>query len=214
VVAPGLKSIISAQVNKIQRERFRLKLNTTRNRNFSLISSNCLGATFYQLLNLPYATPTVGLFFFAPCFVKFISNLEGYLQEELIQVDFSQYDLGNKKRDLYNHYPLGKLGDIEIHFMHYSSWDEVLHKWNRRVNRINFSNLFFMMTDQELCSVDILQAFDQLPYPKKVCFTAKKHELASCIQIPKYAEREEVGNLVANYQLLYNRFDFPHWFDD
>lgn len=111
-------------------------------------------------------------------------------------------------------YPLGKLGDIEIHFMHYSNWDEVIDTWNRRVERINFDKLFFMFTDKDLCTYTILKSFDQLPWLKKVCFTAKKYDLKSCVQIPEFSNHNEVGNLTADYHLLNNYFDFVRWFDE
>jgi len=37
------------------------------NHNFSIISSNCVGAKIYQEFGLPYKTPFVGVFLFAPC---------------------------------------------------------------------------------------------------------------------------------------------------
>jgi uncharacterized protein (DUF1919 family) len=210
----NIKDVFDIQVAKIQRQRFRNNIYKIQQKGFTIISNNCVGSIFYQLLNLPYNTPTIGLFFFAPCFVKFASNLREYLREDLVQIEESRYTLGNIKREANHMYPLGKLGDIEIHFMHYASWDEALQKWTRRAKRIRFDNIFIISTDQELCNYSILKAFNQLPWPKKVCFTAKKYELESCVQIPYYANNDEVGNLVANYHLFNNCFDFVRWFDE
>ena len=208
------REFVDSQMKKQQKRTFQRKLCSVSNRSFTIISSNCIGGLLYQLIGIPYATPTVGLFFFAPCFVKFASNLRGYLRQDLIQITESKYPLGNVKRRDNGMYPLGRLGDVEIHFMHYSSWGEAVQKWTRRTERVNFDDLFFLLTDQDLCTHSILEEFDRLPLPKKVCFTAKQHNLASCIQVPYYEREAEVGNLVANYHLFNGCFDFAKWFDD
>ncbi len=210
----AIKHVIDGQFIKLQREGFKKRLLKIQRKDFTIISSNCIGGTLYQLLNLPYSTPCVGLLFFAPCFLKFVSNLQEYLREDLVKIPESQYFQGNLNRKANHMYPLGRLGDVEIHFMHYSSWDEAVQKWTRRTNRINFDNLFFIFTDKDLCTYPILNAYDQLAYPKKVCFTAKKYDLSSCIQIPFYANSNEVGNLAADYHLFNHCFDFVRWFDE
>lgn len=208
------KQLFDGQIKKLRRQSFKKRLQKVQRKDFTIISSNCIGGTVYQLLSLPYMTPTVGLYFFAPCFLKFVSNLQEYLGEDLIQISESKYLQGNNNRKQNNMYPLGRLGDVEIHFMHYSNWDEVIQKWTRRTNRVNFDNLFFIFTDKDLCTYPILNAYDKLVLSKKVCFTAKKYNLKSCIQIPYYANNNEVGNLAADYHLFNNYFDFVRWFDE
>jgi uncharacterized protein (DUF1919 family) len=209
-----IKRGLEKEIIKLQQDKFKKKLLKVKNKDFTIISSNCIGSKLYQLMNLPYTTPCVGLYFFAPCFLKFITNLREYLHEDLQKIDESQYLEGNENRKTHKMYPIGRLGDIEIHFMHYSSWNEAVQKWNTRAKRINFERLFFIFTDKDLCDYSILSSFDQLSYPKKVCFTAKKYILRSCVQIPFYDKCDYVGDLSTNYHLFNNTFDFVKWFDE
>lgn len=190
------------------------KLLGVRNKDFCIISSNCIGSKIYQLMNLPYNTPSVGLFFFAPDFIKFASNLKEYINNKLVPINSSKYVEANESIRLNGMYPIGKLGDVEIHFLHYSDWSEVLKKWNSRSLKINYDRLFFIFTDRDLCNYSILRAFDQLPYSKKVCFTAKKYDLRSCVQIPIFSTRNCVGDLYNNFHILNKYFDFAEWLNE
>ena len=44
-------------------------------KDFTIISNNCYGGLKYENLNLPFNSPTIGLYFYAPEFLKFIKNL-------------------------------------------------------------------------------------------------------------------------------------------
>lgn len=48
-------------------------------RNFTIISNNCWGGELYKELNLAYNTPFIGLFIYAPCYIKMLKNLRFYL---------------------------------------------------------------------------------------------------------------------------------------
>ena len=54
---------------------------------FSIICNNCLGGFIYQYYNLEYRTPTLGLFFLAEDYIKFLSNIKFYLSKELELID-------------------------------------------------------------------------------------------------------------------------------
>ena len=51
------------------------------NKDFSIISNNCWAGRVYQYLDMPYLSPTAGLYFFAPDYIKFVSNLRKYLDK-------------------------------------------------------------------------------------------------------------------------------------
>src|SRR5690606_37279406 len=84
-----------------------------KNYDFAIVSNNCWGGGFYQALGLPYNTPFIGLYINIPCYIKMLGNMNHYLQQELEFIDNSKYPI--KK----SNYPIGLLGDIEIHFLHY-----------------------------------------------------------------------------------------------
>lgn len=135
-----LRLHINKQVEYLYRAIQRKRITNT---NFTIISNNCWGGGVYEDLGLPYRTPTVGLFFFAPCYLKFIHNIREYSKMNLEFIDVSKYDKANKLKSEH-YYPIALLGgDIEIHFLHYKTTEEATEKWNRRRERINFGNLFF-----------------------------------------------------------------------
>lgn len=164
-----LKKIYEYFEHKIQifRGKYILKCN-----DFTIISNNCWGGRVYQRYALPYTSPTVGLMFYADEYIKFVSNLKYYLDQELtfIPKTESKYYQYYKEKDKY--YPIGVLDDIEIVFLHYKSEEEARKKWNRRKARINWNNLIVKFNDQNRCTPEHIKAFDQLPYQHKVCFVA------------------------------------------
>lgn len=148
--------------------------------NFTIISNNCWGGYVYQLLNLQYKSPFVGLFLYANDYYKLVSNFRYYMQQSLVCKDEMQYfEPGNY------YYPIGKLDDIEIHFLHYKSKEEAIEKWNRRKERINYNNLYFKFDNRDGATKSLLQKIDNLPYKNKVIFVNRpEDDLKSAIYIP------------------------------
>jgi uncharacterized protein (DUF1919 family) len=185
--------------------------NTIRNKDFTIISNNCWGGGVYEDLGLSYTTPTVGLFFFAPCYIKFISNLHSNLQASLQFIQESRYEKGNALLRQ-NKYPVGLINnDIEIHFLHYHSEAEALEKWTRRASRVNFDNLFLSFTDNEICTMDEIRSFDKLPY-RKIFFSAKRIDgIKSLIHLRMFDGQPGVGNLYDNRWTYRKYFDVVKW---
>ncbi len=198
------KRLIAYQIEKI-----RLK-----NSDFTIISSNCLGSKIYKDLRIPYNTPFIGLFLYAPCYLKLLNNLEFYLNSDLEFVKSSKYAEANSFRDInLNYYPIGILGNnIEIHFLHYRDEFEAQDKWQIRLKRVNMTNLFFTFTDRDLCTESHLIEFDLLNYSHKVVFTAQTHpNIKSSVWIKEYSNQPCVGDLYANAFLYKRHFDVANW---
>lgn len=183
-----------------------------KNRNFSIFSSNCLGAAIYRELGLRYTTPSVGLFFHGPCYVKLMSNFEYYLSQELRFSPESKYPLAQKNREQ-RKYPIGILGDdIEIHFLHYINEDEARTKWKYRLKRLNWENLFFLFLERDLCTPVELKIFDQINYKQKIAFTAFNYpDLKSSIWLPECQKYAEIIDLIACPYIYRRHFDFIDW---
>ena len=83
-------------------------------KNFTIISNNCWGGEVYESYNLIKQSPTVGLFFMASDYIKFISDLKIYLKKDLQFIDpkESRYYEKVKHSNKYGKYPVAKLGDI------------------------------------------------------------------------------------------------------
>jgi len=151
---------------------------------------------------MPYLSPTVNLFFYAPCYLKFASRLDHYLQQELRFKSESSYAKGQQTHQRFGRYPIGVLDDIEIHFMHYDSEDDALEKWNKRKQRINRDNIIFAFTDRDLCTYELMQQFDDLP-GAKILLTARHYPwIKSAVHIPAYQGSREMGDGYTNYDTL------------
>ena len=149
-----------------KRTKLRMQL---RNKNFTIISNNCWGGFIYQKYGLEYQTPTIGLFFLGDDYVKFCSKLDEYLSKPIEFVPWESSRLYPELKEV-KPYPIGKLGDIEVYFMHYHSEKEALEKWERRKTRINRERLLFKLSQRECCSKEDVEKFMALPYKNKVCF--------------------------------------------
>lgn len=144
------------------------------NPNFTIISNNCWGHEVYNYLRLPYDTPFVGLYLYAPCYIKLLENFHSTIASELRFKEVSKY---GKRVDESYQYPIGVLGDdIEIQFLHYKSKEEAYDKWNRRLERMHLeeNQLFFKFDDRDRCTQDLLLKFHQLPYKNKISFSKAK----------------------------------------
>lgn len=158
-------------LSKVRNKRLKTK-------DFTIISNNCWGAWVYRNYNLPYLSPTIGLFIMPKDYLRFINNLEYYLKKcKLKFIDFKSskyYDYFNSQDKLIN-YPIGLLDDIEIFFVHYKSREEAKEKWERRVKRVNWNNLIIKFNDQNGCGEKEIIEFNKInKYKKMLCFTSKK----------------------------------------
>lgn len=179
------------------------------NPDFTIISNNCWAGHVYRYFNIEYKTPTVGMYFFADEYVKFLSNLRHYLQcdMKIVPATESRYmDVLRKRGE--EHRLIGVLDDVEIVLLHYASKEEALTKWRRRCQRINYDNILIKFSEQNLCSEDALQAFDKLPYKNKIVFTHKDYALQSQIIFEEFTNYHEVPNDTTHF----NRYiDLVKW---
>jgi uncharacterized protein (DUF1919 family) len=143
---------------------------------FSIVSNNCWGAHVYQVLDLPYRTPFVGLFIPPKSYLNLLQNFDDCMRSDLEFVSQSKLESFNSWRHKERlTYPIGLLcGRVEIHFLHYGSEAEVQAKWQRRCARLvdDPQRLFFKFDDRDSATCDDIEAFCRLPYGHKVCFTA------------------------------------------
>ena len=146
-----------------------------KNKDFSIISNNCWAGRVYQYLDMPYLSPTAGLYFFAPDYIKFVKNLKGYLDTplEFISPEESKYFEELKNRNQLTK-PIGRLNDVEIVFLHYSSEEEAFEKWNRRKERVNFNHIILKFSRMDLCTEKEIAEFDKIDFNNKFVFNNRK----------------------------------------
>jgi len=194
---------ICAELN-YEKNKQRMRKNLY-NHNFSILSANCLGGIIYHDLGEKFMSPTVNLYMSSGDFVTLACNLDSYLRKELKEI----------KRDL--PYPVGGLGEIELHFVHYKSFEEAVNKWEERKNRIDKNNLFLLLTDRDDFSEEILEKYAKLDYPK-VLLSGKKYDYDFCIPC-KFIENDHAGQLqlFSNYRgerYLYREIDVVQWLNE
>ena len=107
-------------------------------------------------------------------------------------------------------------------FKHYDSIENAIEKWNQRKKRINYNNLYIMMTDRWCCPYEYLKRFDDLKYKNKICFTHRKYkEFKSCKVVKKWKDKGCVGTItdIANifgkrlYQYAED-YDYIQWLNN
>lgn len=179
------KNVI-AKINRKLREMFvpvlsKYRVKKINNTDFTIISNNCWAGYVYRYFGLRYNTPTIGTYFFAEDYVKFITNLEHYMSYKLEIIDTNKsknFEILKKNNQLT--VPIGKLDDIEIVFLHYNSKEEALSKWQRRSNRINYNNIIIKFSEMNNCTTKHMVQFDQFGSFKKVMFISNNYKNYKC----------------------------------
>lgn len=193
-------NLISRIEWRLYKELRRLRL---KNRKPSIIASNCIGTFMYYDMKLRFDSPTINLSFDMNDYVRFLENLPWYLEQEVVPCKDDRFD-----------YPCGMMGDVEIRFNHYKTFDEATAKWNERKQRIDWENLFIIGIDGDDCTYDSLRRFNALPYQNKVIFTHKSYpEFSAAHYLPGFEAQESIGRatdfkdqfLIRRYM---DRFDY------
>ena len=126
----------------------------------SIIASNCIAGEMYNDLGLKFMSPTINLFFREKDFLKFVLNLRKYTSQKLV---FIKNNSGG--------YPLAQLDDIQVHFLHYKTEAEASEKWYERCERIDYENIYIIMSDQDLSDEEFHLFQDISIAQRKIIFT-------------------------------------------
>ncbi len=169
-------------------------------KDFSIICNNCIAGGIYHKLGIEYSTPTVGLFFFSSDYMKFLENLDVYINQPIRFRGASVHHEANKLRKI-KPYPIGVLGgDVEVQFMHYKDEVEAEEKWSRRRKRINFGNLFIIYSDaEEDFEPEYALKYQKLPFEHKIFLSSKPLSGISCsVFLDDYKDASHVGDSARN----------------
>ena len=181
---------------------------TLKNTTPTLLCPNCLGGILFHDLGLQFRSPTVNTMMFQTDFVKFVLNLDHYLNQKLLFFKHSEYT-----------FPCACLDDIVIHFTHYHTEAEAEQKWEERKQRIDLGNLFICLAEKDGLDQDTIRKLAEIPARGLVVFTATDMDLPYTLQIEKYKEHGEVGNILSYSYITGKReyeqyFDFVKWFNE
>ena len=144
-------------------------------RNFTIIANNCWAGRAYQYLGMPYLSPTVGMYFFAEDYLKFVTNLRFYLSLDLKFIDAKKSKYVDTLTSLNQlDKPIGLLDDVLIVFLHYHSENEAYEKWTRRTQRVNYDHIILKFSNMNLCTEDNMRQFSQLEFPNKFMLNSRR----------------------------------------
>mgnify|MGYP001031992952 FL=1 len=144
-----------------------------RNKEITIISNNCIGGALYHDYKLQFNSPFINVNISMEHYLQICRNLQEYMQAELQQVDVTEEiqdyfyrNLGNGKVT----FPVGKLvlptGEkVMIFFQHYETFAQSKEAWNRRKERIDYNNLFFVAATNVSGNERYCAEFACLPYP-------------------------------------------------
>lgn len=144
---------------------------------------NCIGGVVYHDCDQKFLSPTVNLCFSPSDFIKFVNNLNYYLSV-------------TPKVTMGQDYPIGTLDDIKIFFVHYSSCEEALAKWEERKKRVNYDKIFVVMMERDGFSDIDFDGFKEIKYPKFLFVKTKKYEFTDSLYMSKFKNMDEIPDII------------------
>lgn len=175
----NIKDLIKQIEQNLRFKRCKKWSNVLSKRNFSLLTSDCIGGVLYHDLKIQFSSPTINLSFDekSHSFLKFCTDPDFYLSKRLVFIDSNKnWPVAIIQGDN-NHEP------ITINFVHYSSKEECELKWYTRKNRIS-KNLLAIYLKFDLDFEDI-KYLDNIHLPIFVV-TNKQNFNDSRIYVSKY----------------------------
>ena len=183
---------LQGKIRRIKRDRLIEEMRgKLQNKDFSIISQNCIGGVFYHDMGLRFTSPTINLYFTCPDFVKFVLKLDYYLS-------FTPRMTWGEE------YPIGYLDDVAIYFQHYKSCSEAVKKWEERKQRINWNKIVVLCSDMEKFSEEVFSEWKTISFPK-LLFTAIHHDDdITELYFSEYEQRGKVEDLIPNRKFYKN----------
>ena len=174
----------------------RSKLNNT---DFTIISNNCWAGKCYEYYGIKKLTPTIGMYFFADDYIKYISGLEKYAEKDIEIVEATESihykELLKRKQESV---PVGRLDDdVEVIFLHYPDPRIAKDKWMRRNKRINYNNLIFKFSYMNQCNDDHIIQFEKISRERGVKhfeFVSHSFPMYENAIVIKPFESNQIGN--------------------
>lgn len=147
-------------VPHLRNMRYKLLRIRLKNKNPSIISSDCIGGVTAHNLGLRFNSPTVNLYFEKEDFFTFVENLPEFLNAEITEI-----------KDKKVNCPVGRIEynnkKVDVFFMHYKTFGDAKRKWDERKKRVDFSNIYIIQNTTNPTEQDV-KRFEALPYNNKM----------------------------------------------
>lgn len=200
-----LSDIVFAKLRKIRLMQERKKL---RNTDCTIISDNCLAGMLYHDYGMRFNSPTINTFIHAYDYNRFLEYIIN--KQDISNVTQMPSSPGECPKGLIN-------GDVRIDFTHYRTFEEGAAKWKERAARINYDNLFVIMTEKS-CRKDLVDKFNSLRFKHKLALVHREYPDLECAKVVKGFEREEkLGYIFGKYNYwgmnYYDQIDWVSFFN-
>jgi uncharacterized protein (DUF1919 family) len=160
----------------------------------AIIGSNCIGGRIASEAGNPYRSPTVGLIVPPASFVELASDLPRYLDHEIVP---------DADASAVHGCPVGRMGAVELRFVHYASFDEAVDRWRARAARVDPDRVVLLWTDRGAMTDELVDRFAALPAPRKLMLTARPRPgLDFVAVVPGCAGAPTVDDLFTRWDLL------------
>ena len=168
-------------IRKIERKNYKNKIQRkNKNKDFTIISQNCIGGVIYNDLGLEFKTPTINLFIEDENFIKLCENPKHYFSIDAEPKIEDYVDPIDNRI----HYPKIKVDDIEICCLHYKDCNSAVESWNRRRKRVNFDNMYIIANTWNLHNKkELVERLNKLKY-KKIIFSTKECNVEGTFLLP------------------------------
>ena len=184
-----------------------------RSTDFSIISNNCVGGYIYQHFGISYKSPTEGLYFTTDDYLKLVERPEHYFTHDVVLIDAQDSTLAKQGKNI--DYPVGKIDDVEIYFMHYPNPQEALNVWRRRTSRINFQKLFFLLTETTTVNLEQIKEFGRLLnanantiMKKGMCLTLSNYDIPHTTYVPNVPRNKANGFVYWEPEIVMKSIDW------
>lgn len=183
----------------INRKRIKKSISRT------IVCNNCLGGIISNDLGMKFCSPFVNLWIPGEHYIEILKDI----------MHLSKYSIEEVSHNS-SRYPIGVLNKKwELHFMHYKSFDEAVHKWRERVERMDIKNMYVILVETSSVKYDDMVEFDKLPFKNKILITHKYYpEIKCAVAIEKYDEININGELFSPYNIWgMKKYDQINWID-
>lgn len=199
-------------MRKVISRKFRPKLNREIHEKlegieFSIFGNNCLAGVFYHDAGRQFSSPTINTGMDGEEYIRFLQRPQHYIDHPMEFITVPGYS-----------FPIARVDDIEIRFVHYGTAEEAEAKWRERGRRIVWDNLYVIATNHDGANTDeFMEQFDKLPYKNKVMFVSKEYpQYDWAVLVPQFKGRYQVRIMTAfaNFkgQRYYETcFDLAEW---
>ena len=173
---------------------------------FTIMASNCIGGLLYHTYRLQFTSPLINTRIDSDEFIRFILNYKEYLREKLHFIDSKQP------------FPVAKLGDITVNFVHYRTAEDAELKWDERKKRIIDNRLFVILNDCDGVTENEIRLLDDSSLRNIIVLSSKKLlDSRSNFFLPPFEGQPCVGNsiiknILTGEMMVEKYFDFAAWF--